>query len=98
MRRLVFLLLVFPIHYASAQKLVDKVVGIVDNRIVLFSDVEAQYQQYAYQSTTPVPPDFRCDILNQFLTEKLLMAQAVLDSVTVTDDEVENELDHRVRS
>ncbi|MBA3647061.1 MAG: peptidylprolyl isomerase [Chitinophagales bacterium] len=93
---IIFLFLITTI--VSAQKVIDKVVGIVDDRIILLSDVEAQYQQYAYQSTLPVPADFKCEILNQFLIEKLLIAQAVIDSVTVSDDEVENELDHRVRS
>src|SRR5215831_9295585 len=98
MYKLVSIPLILITQLVSAQQLVDKIVGIVDNRIVLLSDVEGQYQQYAYQSTAPVPPDLLCALMNEALTEKLLMAQAVIDSVDVTDDEVENELDHRVRT
>jgi len=79
-------------------QLADKIVGIVDDRIVQLSEVEAQYQQYAYQATSPLPADFKCQILDQFLTDKLLIRQAELDSVKVSDEEVEQTLDMRVRS
>src|SRR5689334_13688098 len=86
------------VHAIAQPQLVDKVIGIVDDRIVQLSEVEAQYQQYAYQATSPLPADFRCQILDQFLTDKLLVRQAELDSVKVTDDEVEQTLDMRIRS
>jgi len=85
-------------HAIAQPQLADKVIGIVDDRIVQLSEVEAQYQQYAYQATSPLPADLRCQILDQFLTDKLLVRQAELDSVKVTDDEVEQTLDMRIRS
>lgn len=81
----------------QAQPLVDKIVGTVDDKIILMSDVESQYQQYAQQSTTPLPPDTKCLILDQLLTEKLMVTQAAIDSVTASDDEIESELDRRIR-
>jgi peptidyl-prolyl cis-trans isomerase SurA len=84
---------------ASAQPtLVDKIVGLVDDRMVLWSDVETQYAQYAYQDESKLPPDFRCSILDQLLTDKLLNRQAEIDSVTVTDEEVEAKLDQNIRA
>lgn len=82
----------------SQPLLADKIVGIVDDRIVQLSEIEAQYQQYTYQSTAPIPEDLKCQILDQFLTDKLLVRQAELDSVKITDDEVEQNLDMRIRS
>ncbi|MEO5673948.1 MAG: peptidylprolyl isomerase [Chitinophagales bacterium] len=79
-------------------QLADKIVGIVDERIVQLSELEAQYQQYTYQSAGPAPADLKCQIFDQFLTDKLLVRQAELDSVKVTDDEVEQNLDMRIRS
>lgn len=101
-----FFLCLLPIAYcllnnesAFAQpQLADKIIGIVDDRIVQLSEVEAQYQQYAYQATAPLPPDSKCQILDQFLTDKLLVRQAELDSVHVSDDEVEQTLDMRIRN
>ena len=78
--------------------LADKIVGIVDDRMILLSEIEAQYLQNTYQVTAPIPPDYKCELLNAMLTEKLMVAQAILDSVEVTDDQVENELDRRVRA
>jgi peptidyl-prolyl cis-trans isomerase SurA len=79
-------------------QLADKVVGIIDDRIILMSDVEGQYLQSTYQVTSAIPPDFRCQILNSLLTEKLLVAQSLIDSIEVTDEEVESELERRIRS
>src|SRR4249920_3763780 len=79
-------------------ELADKVAGIVDDRIVLWSEVESQYQQYAYQSQTPLPADIKCQIFDQALTDKLMVRQAEIDSVTVTDEEVEAKLDQNIRS
>ena len=100
MRKIIPLLLIMAsaINLQAQPQLADKVVGIVDSRVILLSEVEGQYLQSTYQVTSPIPPDFKCQILNGLLMEKLLVAQSELDSVKVTDDEVENELDRRIRS
>jgi peptidyl-prolyl cis-trans isomerase SurA len=99
MRRFCFCLfgLMLTLSVASAQKLVDKVVGIVDDKVILLSDLESQYQQYVQQYNEKPGKNYMCDVLNQLMTQKLLMAQALIDSVTVTDEEVETELDKRIR-
>lgn len=81
----------------SAQKVVDKVVGVVGDKIVLLSDVEAQYLQYVEQYGANTPENLRCELLDQAMTQKLMLAQAILDSVEVSDEDVENELEKRVR-
>jgi len=91
------ILLLSEISFAQPQ-LADKVAGIVDDRIVLWSDIEAQYQQYASQVQKPLPADFKCQLLDQELTDKLLVRQAEIDSVTVTDEEVESKLDENVKA
>ncbi|MBA2407098.1 MAG: peptidylprolyl isomerase [Chitinophagales bacterium] len=94
----IFFLLLLAGKITAQSKLADKIVGIVDDRIILLSEVEAQFLQNTYQSTLPIPPDYKCQLLNGSLTEKLLVAQSIIDSVDVTDEEVDNELDRRVRS
>ncbi|MEO6169298.1 MAG: peptidylprolyl isomerase [Chitinophagales bacterium] len=98
--RITFLFSCFLItNLVQAQpKLVDKIIGIVDDRMILLSEIEAQYLQNTYQVTTPIPPDFKCELFNAALTEKLMVAQAIIDSVEVTDEQVESELDRRVRA
>lgn len=55
-----------------------------------------QYVQYTNQGN---PPDSnaRCMILEELLFHKLLLNQAQLDSVEVTDSQVESEIDRRIR-
>jgi len=89
-----FLLLVTT---AQAQKKsLDKIAAVVGGSIVLQSDIEAQYANYLAQGN-PENADIKCQILQQILANKLLSQQAVIDSVTVTDEQVEDELNRRLR-
>jgi peptidyl-prolyl cis-trans isomerase SurA len=74
----------------------DKIAGVVGSSIILQSDIELQYANYLASGN---PPDgsIKCIILRNQMTQKLLAQQAVIDSVTVKDDEVDNELDRRMR-
>ncbi len=78
------------------RELVDRVIGIVGENIVLHSDIELQYQQMKLEGSD-FPGDFKCAILDQMLTQKMLKQQAELDSLVVSEDEIEGELDRRVR-
>lgn len=81
---------------ASDTLMVDKVIGIVGDYIVLYSDIEIQYQQFISENQN-VPENMRCQILGQMLGQKLFLQQAKLDSVSVTDEEISGELDRRIR-
>lgn len=75
-------------------QVIDQIDGIVDRNIILRSEIESQIQLIRAQGG-PVG-DLHCDIFDQMLLGKLLVAQAELDSVTVGDDEVDHELDRKV--
>jgi peptidyl-prolyl cis-trans isomerase SurA len=77
-------------------KMVDKVVGVVGDNIILLSDVEVQIQQAKAQGEV-ISDRLRCTIFDQLLLEKFFLAQAQLDSVYVSEDDVEAELDKRIR-
>ena len=96
---LTFSLLVLFSHIASAQaqKIVaDKIIGVVGDRIILQSDVKNAIAD-ASRSGQPIPEGAECLILEQALVSKVLMLQAVKDSLPVTDEEVEADLDLRIR-
>ncbi len=83
--------------FAQEQRtLVDRIDAIVGDKIILHSDIELQYQQMKLEGTE-VPGDFKCAILDQMLSQKLLFEQAELDSIVVSEDEIEGELDRRIR-
>lgn len=96
---LLFLSCLFIFSAASAQHKItlDKIAGVVGGSIILKSDVELSYAQYLAQGGQP-DPSLKCTVLQRLLTQKLLAQQAVIDSVTVTDDDVDNNIDRRMRN
>ncbi len=93
-----FLLLTFTsIAQSQAKKVVaDKIAGIVGDRIILQSDIKNSIADIVRQGGT-VPENAECLMLEQALISKVLMLQAEKDSLPVTDEEVEAELDQKVR-
>ncbi|HEY1024314.1 MAG TPA: peptidylprolyl isomerase [Sphingobacteriaceae bacterium] len=81
---------------AQQKKTLDKIAAVVGNTIILQSDVDMQYAQYLAQGN-PADENIKCQILQQVLSQKLLAQQAVVDSVTVTEDQVDSEIDRRLR-
>lgn len=89
--------IILTISVARAQtRTLDKIAGVVGSGIILQSDIELQYANYLATGNPPNPA-IKCEILQNLLTQKLLAQQAVIDSVTVKDDEVDNEVDRRMR-
>jgi len=91
------ILLLWAISTSAQPILIDKVMGIVDDRIVLLSDIEGQYIQIATGTTEAIPADFKCAILDGLLTEQLFVAQSAIDSIEVTEEEVDEQLDAKIR-
>lgn len=80
----------------SAKVVADKILGIVGDRIILYSDIQNAIAD-AVRNGTPVPDNAHCVLLEQALVSKVLMLQAEKDSLPVTEDEVDADLDNRVR-
>ena len=81
---------------AQEQKMVDKIIGVVGDNIILMSDIESQLQQAKSQGEK-INDEIKCAIFDQALLEKFFLAQAQLDSDYVGEDDVEAELDKRIR-
>ncbi|UKJ07300.1 peptidylprolyl isomerase [Solitalea lacus] len=94
---LIFGLLIAGAFGAFAQKKsIDKVVGVVGDKIILQSDVESQYLEYLRQQNPP-NEKVKCTILNELLLQKLLLNQAQLDSLIVDEAQVEQTIDQRIQ-
>lgn len=74
---------------------VDKIIVKVDNYIVLKSDLENAYQAYLTNGNA-ASQEARCGILNSLVINKLMVAKAEIDSVVVTDLEVDNNTEQRM--
>ena len=81
---------------ASGQMMLDRIVAVVGEYRILQSDIETQYLQNRAQGI-PMPGDAKCGVLEDFLSQKLLVNQARIDSVVVSESEVEMELDGRLQ-
>ncbi len=81
---------------ASGQKILDRIVAVVGEYHILQSDIEGQYLQNRAQGIS-MPSDPKCWILEDYLSQKLLVNQAKIDSVVVSEGEVEMELDGRLQ-
>lgn len=74
---------------------IDKIIAIIGDEIVLRSEVENQYLQYISQGVTS-NEELRCEILEDLMTQKLLIFSCKQDSISVTKDEIEQEVETRV--
>lgn len=89
----IFLLLNLIIINCFCQPyVVDKVVGVVGKSAILYSDVEEQYLQSIAQGQKQE----KCEIYEELLAQKLLVHQAGVDSIEVSEIEVELELEQRL--
>ena len=74
---------------------VDKIIVKVDNYVVLKSDLESAYQNYLTNGNPP-SSDAKCSMLNSIILNKLMVAKAEIDSVVVTDIEVDQNTNQRM--
>ncbi|MCD6112105.1 MAG: peptidylprolyl isomerase [Bacteroidales bacterium] len=77
--------------------IIDEIIGIVGNNIILQSDVENQYMQYRLQGKISGGKEIKGKIFESLLYQKLLLNQAKIDSIEVTDNQVNQEMDRRMR-
>ena len=75
--------------------MVDKIIGKVDNYIILRSELEGSYQNYLSNGGT-ASQQAKCGLFSQLVINKLLVAKAEIDSVLVTDLEVDNNANQRM--
>lgn len=76
---------------------VDKIVAKVDNYIVLKSEVDKAYLDYVTnQGGRGNADQIKCQFLAILIRNKLMLAKAEIDSVVVSDDEVDANTERRI--
>ena len=83
-----------PTHLRPYQR-IDGIVAVVGDEIVLASDVRDRVTQ-AQLEGREVSADNECGLIESILFEKLLLHNARLDSLEVTEAEVMGEIDRRL--
>jgi peptidyl-prolyl cis-trans isomerase SurA len=80
-----------------AQESIDKIIAVVGrNRIILQSDLNIQMMQLKQQKPDLTKED-TCMALESMVRQKIMLEQAARDSVSVTDEDVDGQLENRLR-
>ena len=101
MKKIIFALLlllsVSPLRLlAQAEKnVIDEVIWVVGDESILRSEVEEQRLRAQYDNT-PIQGDPYCVIPEQIAIQKLFLHQAALDSITVNETSVMNQVETRL--
>lgn len=99
MKYSIFLSLLFTLVFSQTfaqPKIIDKVVAQVGDNIVLYSEIEGQKQSMK-QNGVVTEEISECAILEQMLYNFLLVNQAELDSIQISDEQVDAEMENRLR-
>jgi peptidyl-prolyl cis-trans isomerase SurA len=80
----------------SHKVVIDKIIGVVGDRIILQSDIQNALADASRQGEQ-LPPQAACMIMEQSMLQKILALQAERDSLPVSDEDVEGKLDLHAR-
>ena len=99
MRGILTIGLMFLCLFSNGQKdgdVLDGVVAVIGEELLLKSTLETRYSQMISQGMV-VGPNAKCQLLEELLFSKLLLAQSKIDSVQIGDQQVEAEINRRLR-
>lgn len=90
-KKITTIIAVLNVLFAIAQPtIIDNTVAIVNDQMILYSDI--RLQKMKDKDTT----NEECDILKSLIINKLLFAKAEKDSLVVSEEEINNEMDRRM--
>ena len=92
-----FAIIFFYMSVSYSQEVLDRVVAVVDNEVILQSELEFQTSIFATQrQIDSQTPGLKDQILNSMIEEKLIYAQANIDSIVVSEDEVNQRINYQI--
>ena len=83
------------IQHKNERIKVDGVAVVIGKNIVLDSDIE-KFKKELQQRIEGKIEISDCEILEEIMTQKLIAHHAVVDSVVVTDDEIQGEVERNI--
>src|ERR1700744_908288 len=89
-------LLLVPAAFAQQKIIADKIVAVIGDKVVLKSDIDNTIADMARQGQA-IPDNARCLTLEQAMGIKALVLQAEKDSLPVSDDEIDADIDNQIR-
>jgi len=92
---LIFTLFSQSLIITAQTGIVDEVIAVVGDSPILRSDVEYQYQQIMMQGSN-YPGDLKCHVFEQLLLQKMMLEQAKIDSIEVSENTVISYVDRQI--
>lgn len=80
----------------TAQPLVESIAAIIGNEVIYLSDLEATVADLRRTGNKTPLEELRCNVFQEMLISKLFIDQARIDSIEVTDDAIEADLNMRM--
>lgn len=80
----------------QGQEVIDRIVAVVGEEIILQSDVDNQYN-FLQINGKQDDGNMRCEVMDQLIVSKLLLDKAKQDSIVVSEEQVDSEVERRIR-
>jgi len=99
MIRVFLFCILFLISFFSvkAQIPIDGIIAIIGKDIILQSDLEKSYAEYAAQfAVQDEDKEEKCIVFEHLVFTKLMLHQADVDSIVITDQQVETAINYRM--
>ncbi|MBR0078251.1 MAG: peptidylprolyl isomerase [Bacteroidales bacterium] len=94
---IILLISCLPFSILRAQSTVDEIIAIIGKEIIMRSDLETEYANYAAQfNTMDNEEEARCLIFEQLVKQKLYQHQAEVDSIVISDQEVDARVTYQI--
>jgi peptidyl-prolyl cis-trans isomerase SurA len=93
---LIWLAVLSIVPALAQKKIIDEIEAVVGDEIILMSELENQIISYQSQGML-IDQEMRCQLFEEMLFQKLLINQAKIDSIEVTEAQVESEMNRRLR-
>lgn len=83
------------LYAQPAGQVIDEVIAVVGNTPILRSELDVRISELDPEMV--VTDEVKCDLLQQILIEKMLVHQAEIDSLPISDEEVNDQIDNLIR-
>lgn len=84
----------------QGQVVIDEIIASVADKIITKYDLEYAVQSYKYQNglyTLEDEDEIRCSVLEQLIFQKLLINQAELDSMDISEEQITQRIESSIR-
>jgi peptidyl-prolyl cis-trans isomerase SurA len=87
---------IFKLHAQQQGQVIDEIAAVVGDNIIMQSEVEVEFQQLQ-KDIGQLNDSAKCAIMRQKIVERMLLTQSQRDSIPLSEERVDAELEKRVK-